>query len=432
MRVGFVGLGKLGLPVATAMASRGVHVLGFDIDPWRRRYDNGGFLEEGLDTLLEQGARGTLPLEFAPLERVVDETEIIFLAIQTPHDERFGGTLPLRDPPEDFDYTWLVRAVQDVVAERRATDPVPLAVISTVLPGTMEREVKPLLKNGLKLVYNPAFIAMGTVLQDFLHPEFVLLGVDDEEAAAKVQRFYETLIPQASVQRMSVASAELTKVAYNCAISTKIALANTLMEICDVTPGANVDEVTGALKLANKRIASSAYMDAGLGDGGGCHPRDNIAMSWLARRLGLSHDPFGEAMIAREAQSTWLCNQILSYIAPYRKWVIIAGYAFKPGTNITAGSPALLLFHQLETELAAMPNAPHPILWDPHVDPMDRPFPLRTDEAAVVVIGCRHPEFVGWSGEGLAEGSVIIDPHRITGDSVPGVGIVKLGTGRHA
>ena len=87
----------------------------------------------------------------------------------------------------------------------------------------------------------------------------------------------------------------------------KIVFANVLMEICHKT-GANVDEVTDALKLANDRLISGKYFTGGMGDGGACHPRDNIALSWLSRKLNLSFDWFENIMLARQKQTEWLAN----------------------------------------------------------------------------------------------------------------------------
>lgn len=457
MRIGFVGLGKLGLPVATAMALRGADVMGYDVDANRMSYAPQPYREAGPDgtgdfnNLLETftpDARDKSPgrLRFGTLAEVVAHAEIIFVAVQTPHDERFGGEKPLREDPVDFDYSHLENAVRQVVAAKPwGGQRVPLAVISTVLPGTMARVIKPLLHADLPLVYNPHFIAMGTTMRDFLEPEFVLLGVDDEWAAAKVEAFYELIHVgqrvkeitflggqvasvgvEPTIKRMSVASAELTKVAYNTFISTKIAVANTLMEICHKTPGANVDEVSGALEAATKRVASGAYMRGGMGDGGGCHPRDNIALTWLARRLELSYDPFWAAMRAREDQSAWLARLCFSeYMKSKAARIVIAGYAFKPGTNITTGSPALLLHAQIKEAFGV-----ECWLWDPHVRkraPED--FPYVNQQREVVLIGCRHPEFEGWDGAGLVEGSVVVDPHRMTGKPAPGVRIVRVGEG---
>src|SRR4029078_7425537 len=179
-------------------------------------------------------------------------------------------------------------------------------------------------------------------MYDFLNPEFVLIGVDDPVFAAKVETFYAS-VTQAPVLRMSIASAEITKVAYNTFISMKIAFANTLMELChqhpgattlmercEKTPGSNFDDVTRALKLAHKRIVSPWYLEGGMGDGGACHPRDNIAMSRLARELPLSHDIFKNMMEARFKQTEWLVDLMCVHDLPKA----IIGYSFKAGSDI--------------------------------------------------------------------------------------------------
>ena len=102
--------------------------------------------------------------------------------------------------------------------------------------------------------------------------------------------------------KTTIENAELIKVSYNTLISTKIAFSNTIMELCHKLPNTNVDDVTNALKLANRRLISGSYMDGGMGDGGGCHPRDNIAMSYLSDKLNLSHNWFEHIMQQREKQ----------------------------------------------------------------------------------------------------------------------------------
>ena len=132
----------------------------------------------------------------------------------------------------DFDYSHLLAAANSISAEldARNEDRV-VAIVSTVLPGTIDREIRPVVSPHMKLVYNPFFIAMGTAMQDFLTPEFVLLGVDDDVAAARAQGFYAT-IHQQPVYRTTIRNAELIKVAYNTFIGMKIGFANTLMEFC--------------------------------------------------------------------------------------------------------------------------------------------------------------------------------------------------------
>jgi UDPglucose 6-dehydrogenase len=260
----------------------------------------------------------------------------------------------------------------------------------------MDRYIRRVLSERVSLVYNPSFIAMGTTVQDFLDPEFVLLGGDDRRVVWEV---YSEVVGDAPVVRTSVKNAELIKVSYNTFIGLKIAFANTLMEVCHKT-GCDVDEVTGALKMANRRLISPAYMDGGMGDGGGCHPRDNIALSWLARELDLSFDLFGAAMEAREAQAEWLCDLMEQYDLPKA----VLGLEYKPGSRIRTGSAAMLVKHLLETR-------------------GHRVNGLTTFRAHVWLIGCKHPDFTEAK---FPPGSVVIDPFRYIPDQ-DGVEVIRLG-----
>ena len=193
---------------------------------------------------------------------------------------------------------------------------------------------------------------MGTTMRDFLHPEFVLFGHDDDWALDKSEKFYRT-ITHAPVFKTTIENAELIKVTYNTFISTKLSFANTVMEMCHKLPNTNCDDVMNALSLGTKRILAESYWSGGMGDGGGCHPRDNIALSWLSRELNLSHDWFDNIMKQREKQTDWLCDLIEETSFKYKGSadgypILILGKSFKPETNITTGSPSILLKNILE------------------------------------------------------------------------------------
>lgn len=336
MKIGFLGLGKLGLPCALAVEQCGHEIIGHDINPTvlaNIRARKIPYREEGAQEALTQSQ-----LQLVDIAALVGEADIVFVPIQTPHETKYEGITRL--PPErvDFDYSHLVAGMKTLCDEiARQQKETIVVVISTVLPGTIDREIRPLTNQWTRLCYNPFFIAMGTTMDDFLHPEFVLMGVDNTAAAATLKKFYTT-IHDAPVFATTIASAELAKVAYNTFINMKIVFINTMMEICHKTD-ANVDAISDAIALANKRIISPAYLRGGMGDGGGCHPRDNIALSWLARQLNLSYDFFESLMLAREKQTEWLADLMMEYDMPK----VILGKSFKPETNITVGSPALLL-----------------------------------------------------------------------------------------
>ncbi len=411
MKIGFVGIGNLGLPCAVAIAMKGHEVMAYDIvadlmtkSP-RRYRETGPDGEEPFDPHLERS-----DIRFGSLDEVVEHADMLFVAVQTPHQPEYEGVTRLPCQRMDFDYRHLIHSIEDIsAAVKRDTT---VAIVSTVLPGTMRHSIMPGACPLLRLCYNPFFIAMGTAMRDFLHPEFVLLGTDDPIAAKTVEAFYAT-ITDAPICRMSIESAELTKVAYNTYIGMKIVFANTLMEISHKTPGTNVNDVTSALKRADHRLISPRYLDGGMGDGGGCHPRDNIAMSWLARQLALSHDFFEDLMMAREHQTEWLADLMCAYDLPKA----IVGHSFKSGTNRIVGSPALLLKTILEE------RGFQPLLYDPYVEGAQRDIEKLSPH--VFLIGAKHPEFTSLR---FPKDSIVIDPWRYLPPQ-NGVGIISVGVG---
>lgn len=419
MRVGFLGAGKLGLPCALAVESRGHEVMVCDPNPDIALYLRDHFYphwEEGLLPLLEQ-----TKIKAVDLATLASECDLIFVPIQTPHKYEFEGVTALPMERADFDYMWLREGM--AALDKAATKDVTVSIISTCLPGTIRREILPDLKSRkLHVVYNPFFIAMGTTIHDFLNPEFVLLGCDDAGSEMFMTAFYST-IHSAPVMPMSIESAELAKVAYNTMIGTKIVVANTMMEICHKIEKANVDAVMGALKCATDRIISPRYMDGGMGDGGGCHPRDNIAMSWLARKLYLSHDIFSDIMICREDQTYFLIDEIERNAVGQS--VLILGKAYKPETNLTYGSPALLLYNlyvRHRERLEGLQSGPHfeIDIYDPFVD-IERQPPI--DRHRTFFIATKHKAFTKLQ---FPQGSVIIDPFRYMPD-VPGSTVIRIG-----
>ena len=409
MDIGVVGLGKLGLPIALAIEMQGHTVMGYDINPDMMQKEKCAFRERGpkgepsLEPFLQRSN-----LLFGSLAKVVKQSEIVFVAVQTPHEERFEGITPLPDERVDFDYSHLIKAVHDVSKEAsQAKKQISLVVISTVLPGTVRSKLAPLTNEYVNLCYNPSFVGMGTAMRDFLNPEFVLFGVWDESAAGKAEELYRS-IHSKRFFKTTVENAELIKVAYNTFIGMKIIFANTLMEICHKTEGTDVDEVTDALKLATERVISPQYLSGGMGDGGGCHPRDNIALSWLAKKIDLSFDLFESLMVAREKQAGWLTDIMCQYRLPK----VILGRSFKPESTIELGSPALLCQNLLEAKGHEVDT------YDPYLDTDEPDF-----EPSVFLIGTKHPEFEAFK---FPKGSVVVDPWRYVKNS-EGVRVIRVG-----
>jgi len=257
---------------------------------------------------------------------------------------------------------------------------------------------------------------MGTVVYDFYNPEFILLGRIDESAEIKVKEFYKT-ITDSIVYSTTLENAELIKVSYNTFITTKLVLVNNIMEMCHHLPNTNVDEVTNALKLGTRRLVSPSYLTGGMGDGGGCHPRDNIAMSWLNRELGIEHNYFDFIMKKREKQTEFFVNIIEEKMKETGLPVCILGKSFKPETNLTEGSPALLVKNLLNIRGIECEQ------YDPYIDVAVTDFAL---DKKIYFIGCKHSLFSMYD---FPEGSCVIDPNRY----IPikeGVDIVHIGIGK--
>jgi UDPglucose 6-dehydrogenase len=410
VNIGFVGLGKLGLPVALAIGSRGHTVIGWDESAAARETAAARRLPPG--ELAPDGVVERSALEVAPVDEVVRRAEIVFVAVQTPHEPALEGATRLPEHRSDFDYSYLTAAVRSLAASASSQGAQPLlAVISTVLPGTVERDLAPLLPDGVALAYNPFFTAMGTTIADFLKPEFVLIGMDGDAADTPLASFYRS-IHDRPLFTTDVRTAELIKVAYNTFIGQKIVFANTMMEIAHKV-GGNADDLARALALASERIVSPRYLRGGMGDGGPCHPRDNIALSWLSERLDLSHDIFSDIMVAREHQTEWLADLIAERADGLP--VVLLGKAFKPESHLTAGSPATLLASILAERGIEFDHH------DPHVDGAGPPIGDLRPSLFFVATG--HREYCEAS---FPPGSVVLDPWGCIADQ-DGVEVVRIG-----
>ena len=324
MKISFIGLGKLGLPCAEAVAQKGHTVSGYDI------VDVTSSLINVKDTIAE----------------AVAGQDIVFVAVPTPHDPAYDGRAPTAHlEPKDFSYKIVKECLEE--ANKFMTKDQLLVLISTVLPGTTRREFVPLVTN-TRFVYNPYLIAMGTVAWDMINPEMIMIGTEDGSAttdARELVRFYQSIMennPRYEIGTWD--ECECIKVFYNTFISTKIGLVNMMQDVAQKQGNINVDVVTRALSKSTMRIISKAYMKAGMGDGGACHPRDNIALRYMAQELGLGYDLFDSVMNAREKQAENMAIEILKY----GNKVQFSSDSYKPGVEYVDGSYSLLVQHYVK------------------------------------------------------------------------------------
>ncbi len=320
-KIGFIGLGKLGMPCAETIAQKGFEVVGYDIENKSSNHI------EIRDSIAE----------------VCRDTDIVFVATPTPHEEGYDGREPSsHKEPKDFNYDSLKKVLDKCNRNMGVTQ--SLVLISTVLPGTIRRELAPLVTN-VKLLYNPYLIAMGTVGWDMLNPEMVMIGTKKGvyETAVKgkqLEAFYNQVCDvMPRIEFGTWEEIESMKIFYNTFISNKITMVNMIQDVAHQLGNMDVDKVTEALAKSTQRIVSPAYMKAGMGDGGACHPRDNIALRWLAKELNLGYDIFETIMTAREKQAENMALAILEH----GKDVYFTSDSYKPGTNLVDGSYSLLV-----------------------------------------------------------------------------------------
>jgi len=333
-KIGFIGLGKLGMPCAEAIAKKGFHVAGYDI---------------------EHKSSEVIEIRDS-IEDLCRDSDIVFVATPTPHEEGYDGREPTSHKEvKDFNYDAVKKVLTKCNKHMGKTQ--TLVLISTVLPGTIRRELAPLVNN-VKLLYNPYLIAMGTVADDMINPEMIMIGTKKGvyETAVKAQQlesFYQQCCD--NMPRIEIGTweeVESMKIFYNTFISNKIALVNMIQDVAQKLGNMDVDRVTQALAKSTKRIISPAYMKAGMGDGGACHPRDNIALRWLAKDLELGYDMFESIMTAREKQAETMAKAILEH----GENIWFSSDSYKAGTNLVDGSYSLLVQHYVKLHGGTLAN----------------------------------------------------------------------------
>jgi UDPglucose 6-dehydrogenase len=388
MKIGFLGLGKLGMDCAEVMSTQH-YVEGYDISP----------RTSSMVTVVDT------------IRQAVLDKDIVFVAVPTPHQKEYDGSIPSAHlTPVDFNYD-IVKQVL-VEANLHMNKNQLLVLISTVLPGTTRREFVPLLSN-TRFAYNPYLIAMGSVKWDMVNPEMVMIGTEDgsETGDAKMLTdFYKTIMqndPRYIVGTWD--ECECIKVFYNTFISAKIGLVNMIQDVAIKQGNINVDVVTDALAKSSMRIMGPKYMTAGMGDAGACHPRDNIALRYMAQNLDLGYDLFDSIMGAREIQAKNLADCLVKESVNADLPIVIHGKAYKPNVPYTDGSYSTLVGHFCE-ELGK------PVIY---ADPMTGDEITGPVKAVILLAHCAEITYDYADVEKnqklyfeIADGSVVVDPWR--------------------
>jgi len=342
--VSVVGLGKLGASMAAAIASRGHHVVGVDISSVAVEAVNSGrapVQETGLGDLIaanQPRLRATLSHSDAILN-----SEITFVIVPTPSDERGAYSLQYAG--------YAFREIGRALAQKPAYHTVVLT--STVLPGSTRYGLIPILEtfsgkrcgDGFGFCYSPEFVALGTVIRDFLHPDFLLVGEFDPRSGDHLEACYREIVANgAKAARMSLENAELAKISVNAYVTTKITFANMLADICARMPGGDVDVVSDAIGL-DSRIGRR-YLTGGLGYGGPCFPRDNVALGFFASAVGARAD----LPATTDALNRSIADRVIQFVAglaPAGATVAVLGLSYKPGSHIVEESQSIQIVKAL-------------------------------------------------------------------------------------
>jgi len=339
-----IGLGKLGSPMVAAFASRGYRVIGVDINSDFVRAINEGkppVSETNLaEYLKENKERFSATQDY---KKAVLNSDITFIIVPTPSE-----------PNGQFSTKYAIDAAKEIGKALKEKKDFHIVVLtSTVTPTATERDLLTTLeqysgkkcKKDFGLCYNPEFIALGNVINGLLKPDFVLIGESDKKSGDILESFYKNLcLNNPPIKRMSIVNAEITKIALNTFVTTKISYANMLAELCEKIPGGNIDVVTDALGC-DKRIGHK-YLKGALGYGGPCFPRDNRALMSTAKKFGVSL-PIAEATDKINRYQISRLVEKISSLLPKNGRVCILGLSYKTDTNVIEESQSVEIAKEL-------------------------------------------------------------------------------------
>lgn len=431
-RIVVVGAGYVGLTAAACLASLGHAVVCAEINAAKVARLQAGtvdILEPGLAELVAAGvAAGRLQFVVGAREALVrhrdtaGNAEVVFLCVPTPMGA--GGAADLA-------------AVEAVIDEVRDLLPDGCVVVnkSTVPVGTAARTAELIGRSAVAVVSNPEFLREGSAVQDFLHPDRIVVGSDQQDAAERVGALYAKL--GAPILLTDAASAELVKYAANCFLATKLSYVNALAELCERL-GANVAEVTEGMGY-DRRIGQS-FLHPGPGWGGSCLPKDTNALLQVCSSIGFDFTILDAALRVNERQSQRMAAKVADAVGGSLsdKRIALFGLTFKAGTDDLRDSPALAVAAELAAagaDLTAYDPA-HPTTVPGITDGIrvaDDVLVAAKDADAIVVL-TEWPQFrtLDWSALARAVAApVVVDTRNLLDpDMVRRAGFTWLGVGR--
>jgi len=338
MRVMVIGTGYVGLVQGVCLADLGNDVVCVDIDEAKIEKLKQGIspiYEPGIEEMIAKNLKAGRIKFTTDLAGNLDGNEIIFIAVGTPPDE---------DGRADLKY--VVAAAEQV---GKALKHYQIIVNKSTVPiGTGELVRKTIgkhYKGDFDVVSNPEFLREGTAIDDWVHPDRIVLGdANGQKAAKRVAKLYEVLGSPILITNLE--TAEMIKYASNSYLATQISFINTLATICEKA-GANVDEVSRGMKL-DKRIGAHAFLNAGLGYGGSCFPKDVEALIQIADDYKVKFGILEETEAVNREQRQRFVAKIVDKLGNLKgKRIAVWGIAFKPKTDDIRMAPSVAILESL-------------------------------------------------------------------------------------
>jgi UDPglucose 6-dehydrogenase len=346
MKIGIIGTGYIGLTEGLCFASLGQHVICYDIIKEKIDQLNKGIptlYEENIDVLLKENLEKKTITFTDDLKVVLSGSEIVFLCVNTPENPETG----------ECDLSQIMTSTESIskMSETLGNKFFILAVRSTVPVGTNKKVKEHMLKINPKLNFlicsNPEFSRQGSAIYDFMNPDRVIVGVDNEKSKERMGLVYKPLTDKGfPIFFTNIETAEMIKYASNTFLNIKIGFINEICDICEMT-GANVEDIGKAMGM-DKRI-SPLFLKPGPGIGGSCFPKDSIALAKMGNKLGLDLQIINASVNSNIARKNSLASRVINYSKNKLegKTISLLGLTFKANTDDTRYSPALNLVEEL-------------------------------------------------------------------------------------
>lgn len=351
-KISIIGAGYVGLCTATGFTNKGYAVIAVDKDPKKVQSINSGippFHEPYLEELLQEANKNDHIKGIVDTEQAITNTDITFITVGTPSNQ--DGSINL---------TQIKSAATEIGEALPKKEEYHLIVVkSTVVPGTTENIVKPVIEKyshktcgiDFGLCMNPEFLKEGSAVNDALHPDRIVIGEYDKKSGDTLQKLYTELHSGESIPviRTNLPTAELIKYANNSFLATKISYINTIANICEKIPKADVKTVAQGIGL-DQRI-NPRFLNAGLGYGGSCFPKDVKAIIAFSKKLGYNPTMLEATHEVNEKQATRAVDKAKEMLIDLNgKKIAILGLAFKPDTDDMREARSIPIINQLLKE----------------------------------------------------------------------------------